>query len=57
MEQPRQLYVPKSQLSTIGPKIVGTWVVHEEPGRYMPGTINNIVQDLSVVCSSESKYS
>ena len=54
MEPTKQMYLPKSQLSSIGPKIVGNWVVHDEPGRYMPSTINNIVQDLSVVCSSES---
>ena len=49
----RQLYVPKSELSTTGgPKIIETWVVHEEGSRHMPETFHSGVDGLLMHCSA-----
>ena len=53
----RHPYMPKSELLGKGvPKIVETWVVHEENSRYMPDTVTNGVDGLQMH-SGKSKIS
>ena len=57
--QPENIFIPKSELSTKGPKMIDDWIINEEgeSSRYMPSMVINtgITQDLAMHSISKSK--